>query len=1018
MSGGQEYDPVALLGADRGVIRGASSEYPFELRDSTACSRECPAGVNVKAYINLIANRRFEDAVEVIRLSNPFPMVCGRVCTRPCEEGCEQEGDPLAIRALKRFASDYELARRPIDTEPCEIVHDERIGVIGSGPAGLTAAVDLVRLGYPVTVYESSDEPGGMLRFGIPPNRLPKRVLKREIDWIRDLGVGIETGVRVANPADLLSEGHSAVLIAGGAPVSMPLGIDGEDAEGVIDALTFLRGVNSGGPIGVEGDVLVIGGGSTAFDAARSALRLGADSVTLAYRRGREEMPAAGEEVDEAVEEGVVIRNLAIPSRIHTDGANATGMEFIEARLGEPDASGRRRPVPTEGSEFTIDAALIIPAIGARPDVGPVGVVDVTTDRGTVEVDAKASTAVEGVFAAGDVELGPSSVVESIGRGHTAAAGIDAFLRGGNVGSAAVPVPVVLEPLPNVPTCYRPETYAHEGFEETERTMPEHTAVSEASRCVSCGPCHLCETCLPTCDSKQVAAGIDGTSFLLKVPARFSREVHKGLSGVDVVTDAGSVPIELRTLTVSIDQDRCIGCGLCEEACAYRAIGTVLRKGAGPVAVVTHDACASCSACVSSCPTGAISQGPMSDDELLERISSLSGDVTALATFWNTPEPLFCGVDGVVDIMAEFKPTVSFLIRALARSGRGVVLIGPDGSAGSHYITRGRDPGAVVSNAGRALAMVGISPDRIGYVTVPAGTDPAGVLRSFEESLDGLGPIGTPVPAGGGPVAEAFDALRAMASSPDAAPMDPLRLPAAEGGAALFEGCAPILAILGSSDGLFDMTGTGSAVRELVSTLHAVDGSISLSCPTRNLRSIEGGGEACARIDERNRSAVRDSGVSSVVVGSPEAFRAFSEDIDLGVGVASLPDAVRASLDAAGLTPLDLKVAVHPSCGMDEDPFLGPVEELLRMVPGVEVVRLEGGCGGSGIRDLTIRSREASDRLLSEAVRAGADAVVCTSPHCQARLLLMQRGGSWRTVEIDITDVCSLILRSLRGEGA
>ncbi len=1023
MSGGEEYDPIVLFGADRGVIAGASEEYQFELRDSTACSRECPAGVNVKAYINLIANRRFEEAVEVIREMNPFPIVCGRVCTRPCEEGCEQgdEGDPLAIRALKRFASDYELARRPIDAVECEIVHEERVAIIGSGPAGLTAAVDLIRLGYPVTVFELSDEPGGMLRFGIPANRLPKRILKREIDWITDLGVELRTGERIGDPAELLKEGYSAVLIAAGAQVSVPLGIEGEDSDGVIEALTLLRRINCGEPVDLDGKVVVIGGGSTAFDAARSALRVGAGSVTLAYRRGREEMPAEEEEIDEALEEGVLIRNLAIPGRIVSEGGKVVGIELIQAELGEPDDSGRRRPVPIEGSEFIIDADHVVPAIGARPDIGPVGGVDATTDWGTVCVDEDGGTSVNGVFAAGDVELGPSTVVESIGRGHTAAGAIVGFLGGGSKATIRhdMAVPVVLGPFPDTPTCYEPDTCSQASlcFEETSTTMSEHNAVTEATRCVSCGPCHMCELCLPTCESKQVAGRIDGTEFLLKVPSDLSRQVHDGLDKVEVSSAEGSRSMDLGTLTVSVDEERCIGCGLCEEACAYRAIGTVLRKGSGPVAVVDHDACASCSACVSACPTGAISQGRMSDDEVLGRISM---EVVALSSFWNGPDPRFDVTGGVIDLMAEFKPTVSFLLRALMRAGKGVVLIGPDDSCGPHYITRIRDPGMVVYNARRALAMVGISPDRIAYRAVPHDTDPAGVLSEFARRLDvlGLGRLDAPVPTDGGPLAEALDSLRSMASVPEIPPMDPMLLPPAEGGTGLFEACIPLYWMVGSTDGLFDMQGPRASMRGLVSVLGAVDGSIALRCPSRGLKGYDGGEVACERIEGMNIKAAQASGVSRIVVASPEAYNAFSSNDGIEVPVMDLPGAIEGSLGDTVLDPLDIVVAVHPSCAMDEDPFLDPTLELLGRIPGVRIVTIDEGCGRSGFRDMDAGSRVSAHELVSKALEMGADTIACTSSHCQAHMLLMQRQGSWRSAEIEVTDVYSLLLRSIRGEGA
>ena len=261
-----------LLGGKSGFLKSGEKQYKIEVKGVPKCTEACPAGVNVKTYVNLIANRKFEEAIDVIRQTNPFPAVCGRVCTRPCEDTCilSETGDTISIRALKRYASDYELARRPIFVEPCEIKYKEKIAIIGAGPAGLTAGVDLIRLGFPVYVFEASNEPGGMLRYGIPPYRLPDRILKREIDWIKGLGVNIKINKKINKPEELLKKGFSAVLIAGGASKSFPLGIKGEKADGVIDSLQFLKDINNKKFKKISGKVVVIGGGSTAFDAARS----------------------------------------------------------------------------------------------------------------------------------------------------------------------------------------------------------------------------------------------------------------------------------------------------------------------------------------------------------------------------------------------------------------------------------------------------------------------------------------------------------------------------------------------------------------------------------------------------------------------------------------------------------------------------------------------------------------------------------------------------------------------------
>ncbi|MHA1828674.1 MAG: FAD-dependent oxidoreductase, partial [Candidatus Heimdallarchaeaceae archaeon] len=555
----------------------------MELKGLPKCTNACPAGINVKAYIGLISNRDFEKAIEVVRQANPFPAVCGRVCTRPCEESCEQseKGDPVSIRALKRYASDYELARRPLVSESCEQKYNEKIAIIGSGPAGLSAAVDLIRLGYPVKVFEKNEYPGGMLRYAIPRYRLPDRVLKREIDWIKGLGIKIEINKEIKDFKSLLKKGFSAVLIATGSPKSLPLGIDGEGSDGVIDPLEFLWRIKADKPIDVKGEVVVIGGGSTAFDAARSSIRLGAKKVTLVYRRGYEEMPAEKEEVIDAEEEGVKIITLAIPKKIIVKNKKVQGVEFYKAKLGEPDKSGRRRPIPIKDKVFTVKADILIPAIGAKPDVKNKEIID---NRGRVEVKDYGFTDIKGIFAAGDVETGPSSVVEAIGRGHQAAKGIDSYLRGNSIKEdTAAKVPIVVEKHTYTKSIHSPGKLSKQdrikSFDEVEKSLNDFEAVEEASRCFTCGPCYLCSICIPNCDHKQLVAKIDNKAFLLKVPSELSQRItKKGTSEHDIKIGKMTEKIKLYSLTPTVNEDLCIGCGRCEEVCSYRAIQNKMIK--------------------------------------------------------------------------------------------------------------------------------------------------------------------------------------------------------------------------------------------------------------------------------------------------------------------------------------------------------------------------------------------------------------------------------------------------------
>ncbi|HEY78973.1 MAG TPA: FAD-dependent oxidoreductase, partial [Dehalococcoidia bacterium] len=395
------------------------AKYTIDKREErpckAACKTACPIGTNVPGYLALIAAGKPQEAYDLIRRTNPLPAVCGRVCYHPCEDACNrgQVDDPLAIAALKRFAADQ------VDIDKLETPqitrNDQKVAIIGSGPAGLTAANDLALLGYGVTIFEAHPEPGGMLRVGIPEYRLPKEMLAREIAYIQRLGVEIKTGTRIGEQLSLeeLRDKYQAIFIAAGAQDSLELDVPGKDTPGVISALSFLHDVNMGKKVAVGARVAVIGGGNTAIDAARVAQRLGAASVTVVYRRSRPEMPANSAEVEAAEAEGIEIMFLAAPTRIIAKDGRTSQMECIMMELGEPDASGRRQPIPIEGSEFTIDVDTVIPALGQAPNLafakGPGLEV---TERGTIAADATSlATNIESIFAGGDAVSGPDMVI-------------------------------------------------------------------------------------------------------------------------------------------------------------------------------------------------------------------------------------------------------------------------------------------------------------------------------------------------------------------------------------------------------------------------------------------------------------------------------------------------------------------------------------------------------------------------------------------------------------------------------
>ena len=413
-----------------GALRDKESAWEEREASLVPCKAACPAGVDVPRYVNLIAEGKFAAALAVVREKVPFPATLGRVCPAPCEEACRRGSlnDPIAIRALKRFAAEHDsgLWRQNSKAAPPT---GKMVAIVGSGPAGLTAAYYLAKLGHSVTVYEKLPQPGGMLRVGIPEYRLPREILEAEIREIEKVGVEIRTNVEVESVDELLQKGYQAVFLALGAHRGIKLGIEGEDAPEVVDCLSFLKEVNLGGEVEVGERVGVVGGGNAAIDSARTALRLGAREVTILYRRSRAEMPANAEEVERALEEGVKFLFLTAPSRIdRRDGGLRVYCQHM--KLGEPDASGRPRPIPIEGSEFLLELDHLIVAVGQQPEVPER--FGLTPGRGGVIPieSATLATTKKGVFAGGDAVTGPASVIEAIAAGRRAAISIDKYLGG------------------------------------------------------------------------------------------------------------------------------------------------------------------------------------------------------------------------------------------------------------------------------------------------------------------------------------------------------------------------------------------------------------------------------------------------------------------------------------------------------------------------------------------------------------------------------------------------------------
>ena len=540
--------PVALPSewdeglADRKAIYRAFPQavpitFTIDKKDRAPCTTTCPAGINVQGYVQLIGQGKYQEAVELILNRLPLPGVLGRVCPHPCESQCRRRevDEPLAIRDLKRFAADQvrpeDLPIPAIDERP------EKVAVVGSGPAGLTVAYDLRLQGYKVTLFEALPDLGGMLRVGIPDYRLPPDILDREIDYLLRHGIEARTGMRFGSDfdlTDLADQEYGAVFLAFGAHASLKLGIPGENTPvGVVDAIAFLRDVNQGGRQRPGESIVVVGGGNVAVDTARAVKRLGARTVTVAYRRSEQEMPAYPEEIQGAKDEGVQFALLTAPLRIRAADNRVVGLECIRTDLGPPDDSGRRRPVPVDGSEFVIDCDVVIPAIGQKTDITwtqTVGGLKLTR-RHTISVNPQTmQTSIAHVFAGGDAVSGPATVIDAVAAGHKAAAAIRQFLDGADLkefaqaladrpapGSDWAAIPEGIASLPRMQPAHPVGANRSITFDEVDPGMNEQDALQEAARCLNCGMCSECMACVSVCEAKAVDHSMTATQETIQV---------------------------------------------------------------------------------------------------------------------------------------------------------------------------------------------------------------------------------------------------------------------------------------------------------------------------------------------------------------------------------------------------------------------------------------------------------------------------------------------------------------------
>jgi formate dehydrogenase beta subunit len=463
------------------------------------CREACPAHIDIPRYIYLIAQGKFSEALAVIREKVPFPGVLGRVCIHPCEQACRRgelnKEEQICIKFLKRYASDHDngLWKQNNTKSPST---GKRAAVIGSGPAGLTAAFYLAKKGHLVTVFEALPETGGMMRVGIPAYRLPWNILDKEINEIKDTGVEIKTNTRIESLDQLFEQGYEAIFVGIGAHKGTKSDIKGEDSPGVFDGVDFLRSVSLGQKVKLGQNLAVIGGGNAAVDCARVALRIGANKVTMVYRRTRAEMPAAPEEIAEALHEGAEFIFLAAPTQIRTNNDGRLELECTRMRLDEPDASGRRRPVPIKGSEFALQFDNIISSIGQTTDIPAEFDLD-TGKSNTIKVASETlATSRKGVYAGGDIVTGPASVIGAIEQGRQAAISIDKYLGGNGIIDESLvttetPIAMFGQDLDfnrwkqtKMP-CIK-DSKRVPGFTEVEIGFEQASALQEAKRCLRC----------------------------------------------------------------------------------------------------------------------------------------------------------------------------------------------------------------------------------------------------------------------------------------------------------------------------------------------------------------------------------------------------------------------------------------------------------------------------------------------------------------------------------------------------